>query len=122
MLRTASALQLEPFAGEVFSLIGKTRDVPARPRQTRDKAALNRIAHSGDDDRYRFCPLLERPGSGVALRNDHVHFEVDQFGRKRWQPIGHPFRPAVIDRNVSALRIAEVPQPLSEGFYERLAR
>ena len=55
-------------------------------------------------------------------RQARVERELNEFLGERWEVIGPAFGPAVINRNVLALRVAEFPQALPEGFEQACAR
>src|SRR5712691_2628277 len=51
-----------------------------------------------------------------ADRKQTLHLEPDQLGRQVGEPLFPPLRIAVLNDEVLALDIAEVAQPLPEGF------
>jgi hypothetical protein len=61
--------------------------------------------------------LLGGQGLGCASGHDDINLERNQFGRARGEPLELPLGISVVDRNVSALDVAEVTQSLAEGLY-----
>ena len=64
-------------------------NVSARTRQAGNDAGLDWVGRDGYDWDIPCC-LLRRQRTGHIERNDHIHFEPDQFGRKSGKPICFP--------------------------------
>lgn len=55
-------------------------------------------------------------GHRRTLGDEHVHFEVDQFGDETWQPVGVTVCISVFDDDVLLLDIAKPSESLSQPF------
>ena len=73
-------------------------------------------AGGGHHDRDRARGVLGRTDRGGSLGHNHVHWEPDQLGRLVAETLFAPLRIAVLNNDVLALDIAELAQPLLEGF------
>jgi len=49
-------------------------------------------------------------------RHDEIHFEPDQFGYKGGEPLEIPIGRPKLQRDVLALHVSQLPQPLPEGI------
>ena len=97
--------------------------VPARPIETGDEAGLDRVAADVEDDRdRRGCRLGGEGRTETAGRRDHGHLALNQVGRQCRQSIALPFRPTIFDRDIAALDIAGLLQPLAKGGQVRHER
>jgi hypothetical protein len=61
--------------------------------------------------------LCRERRSGATWGDDHVHLAANQIGGQRWQSIVSILGPAVFDRDILALQIAGLFQPLPDGLY-----
>ncbi len=93
-------------------------NVPPRLRDARDETAANRITSALHDDGDRLGRVLGRHAWGPA-RHDDVNLEADQFGRKGREPIGLVLSVSILDRDVLALDLAELPQPPRNAPHRR---
>ena len=114
--------QLQPFPFHFRRDRGQPRDVPAGPREARDEARSRRVANGHHDERNRRCRLLDGERGGCASGNDHINFQGDQFGDEGRKAFILSFRPSILDQNVLALDVAEVPQAFAERPDEYLPR
>jgi hypothetical protein len=60
-------------------------------------------------------PSLQQGEGNTGGHND-IHFQLDQFYRKVWEPLIPALAKTILYDNVLSLDIAEVPQTLPEGF------
>src|SRR5207244_11496448 len=111
-----------PFLRQFPPEAGQASDVSNRPCEASRETDFDRIPHAGKDDRYRSRRPLESGDAGVVIRDNYVNLELSEFHGERWEPVGPAFRPAVINRNVLALDVAELPQTLPEGIEQACAR
>lgn len=103
----AMSYERKPLPAEVFCLSeGQSSDVSSRSRQALDEAGANRIQRR-EDDRSRRGDPLGGGGRRRTLGDEHVHFEVDQFGDETWQPVGVTVCISVFDDDVLLLDIAK---------------
>ena len=87
--------------------------VAAGPGKAGDKTKPDRIFGDGEDDGDRRRRLLRRR-SGIGDGYNHADRPADQFRRQLRQPINRFFRPAVDDRCVLTLDIADRFQTIAE--------
>ena len=107
--------QLQRFADDFQAdAVGQPCDVPARAREARDEPEPDRIANADHDDGDRPVAFLAATAAGVAHRHDDVHLEPDQLGREVGQPLEPALRKSILDDDVLALDLAELPQALPE--------
>src|SRR6266851_748213 len=92
------------------------RDVPPRLRQAGDDPLTNRIVNKRKDDGDRPGGVLYRPDRLHAVGQDDIHLEADELCRQRGKSLNLPVRKAVLQGDTLALHIAEVAEPLAEGF------
>ena len=102
-------------ASSTFRVTTPVRLPPGR-LEAGDQTKLHRVAASVEDDWNcsGCCPCREYRSS-VHHDNDG-HLTTNWIGRHRWQPIISPLRPAVFDRHVPALDIADSCRPLRNAF------
>jgi hypothetical protein len=85
-------------------------------RQAGDEPLPHRISGGGHHDRDRARGVLGRTDRGGSLGHNHVHWELDQFGRLVAEPLFAPLRIAVLQDDVPTLNVTEIAQRLLEGF------
>jgi len=109
------AQHFQPFCRHLGIEKIDTSQVGPRPRETGDKAELNRVFADGKNNRNRGgrCFARER-GMGASARNNHCDRSANQFGRQHWQPIELAFAPAIFDRHVLPFDIASLLKASSE--------
>ena len=100
----------QPFAGDGRIVIGEAGDVAAGSRIIADEAAAGRIGHLCEYDRDRAGQLLHHAQHQRALRDDHVHRLGDELGGKNQHQIGLARGPARLDRDIAAVRPAELTE------------
>ena len=109
------AQQLQPLRPYLYVQIGYARQVAAGPVQAGDKPNLDRVDRYREDDRNGRSRRLGRQcRRSAAARRNHGHLTLNQFGRKRRQSIILALRPAIFDRDVLALDISCLFQPLQK--------
>ena len=91
----------------------QSSDVAARPRQTCDQAAADRVDRQCKDDGDDRCRLLYC-GDGGFRRDDDVDLQPDELGRDLGVALGAALRPAILDRDGAALDPAEFAQSLPQ--------
>src|SRR5215470_9415608 len=117
--RDGRLLQLQPFPAYLRLVEKRPRDVPTRSGQGGSEAGGDRITFkiAGDDgDRCR--PSLRSLEGSRPQGDDHVDAETDQLGSELRESIGSPFGEAIINGEVAALGVAELPHALTECAQE----
>src|SRR5262249_50109695 len=99
----------------LYSYKAKTGDIAARPSQTIDEAAADRINHRHEYDRHCVGRLLQCCDARTAGRQDDIRRQRDQFRREFANAIGIARAPAVIDLHIPADGPARLLQPLMES-------
>jgi hypothetical protein len=90
--------------------------LPPGRGETGHQAHRDRIAVGVENDRDRRGRLLRgEHRTFAAFGHDHVDLAADEIRRQGRQPIEVSFRPAIFDRNVLALDVAEFAHPLAES-------
>ena len=89
-------------------------DVAARPRQAGHEPDRHRIPSIAMTIGIVAGRLLGGQGPRSAGGHDDVDLEPDQLGWQGREPLELPVRLAVLDDNVLAVDVAEVPKSLSE--------
>ena len=95
------AQESKSFANGVGRLERQAGYVAARPRQTCDIAARNRVERRGEDDRDSRRRLLYRGDYAPRCDND-IDLQRDELGRDLGEALATPFGPANLDLDVSA--------------------
>ena len=107
-LRQQLAQQLEPLRGHGIAQPADPRHVSARTIKAGHQAELHRVAaggkHDGNDRRRSLGGNARR---GDAGGGDDRNLTTDQIGGKRRQIVILALRPAILDRNIAALNIAD---------------
>ena len=94
-------------------------DVATRALETFDQFGADRIAGRRKDNRYALGRFLGGEDRIGARRDDDIDLAVDElFGELR-VAVFLPLRPAIFDRDVTAVDPAPVAQAPLEGFHER---
>jgi hypothetical protein len=92
-----------------------TRDIPAGPVHAGDKAVLDGVATSLENDRYGGgCGLCCEAGRGRAACGNDGDFTANEIGGQRRQSIVLTVRPPIFDRHVPALDVSGLAQALAE--------
>src|SRR5262245_9914672 len=78
----------------------KPGDVAAWPRQVVDQSAADRVAHLSKHDRYRARCLFRQHGRAIALDDDDIGRQRDQFGSIRCHRSEITARKAEIETDV----------------------
>src|SRR5258705_432823 len=74
--------ELEAFGDQPRAKEGRASDIAAGPREAGDEAISDRIAHAVCHDGYRRGRSLGGTGGGRTSRDDEIHLETGQLGRK----------------------------------------
>src|SRR5262245_11458525 len=90
-----------------------TGDIAARPVETGDEAELNRVAAACVDDRDCRSRRLGYDCRG-GVSSDHRHLTAYQIGCEVGQSVGLVLRPAILDRHILALDVADFTKALPE--------
>src|SRR5207302_7379642 len=108
------AQQIDPLCLELTHQHGKARDIAARAREARDQSGLHRVCDRSGDDRNLSVSVLGRQSRGRAAGYDQIDVAPGQFGSElRVAAIAALCR-AILDEQVLALDITELPQALSK--------
>ncbi len=98
----------------VIARVAQTGNVPARPRETGDQAAPDRVRDRGGKDGDGAGGLLGGAARRGAYRQDEIELQVDQLGRELRQPIVDGIREAVFNADVPSILVAVLAQPPEE--------
>src|SRR5262245_57261925 len=90
--------------------------IPARARETRNEAKLDRIRGAQHDDWNRPGGLLRRQGRGGRSGCDRIDIQPNKFSRKVSQTIGFSLRESMLNYDVLALDPSEFAEPLSKSL------
>src|SRR5215467_9332970 len=104
--------QLQLLPGHLRSEESEASDVPTRVSEAGYEAT--RLGECGDDDRYGLRNLSGSAGVEVVRRHDDVGFPSDELRGKGRDPLGSPLGGEVLDDEVLALHVPELPQALDE--------
>jgi hypothetical protein len=88
--------------------------IAARARQTRDKAAANRIARDCKDDGDFRGGLLKNSDS-ASIRDDDVDLLLHELSRNLGDALGAAFRIPILDRDGTALDPTQFTQSVGKG-------
>ena len=109
------AQQFQPLRPQLRVHVGHAGDIAARSVEAGDKSSRDRISsdleYDGNRRGRRLCRKRRRRTTG---RSNHGHLTANQIGRQCRQSIILAVRPAVFDRDVSALDIAGFAQALAK--------
>ena len=105
-----------PPGGSSTAIVSHAEAPPARPRETGDQAAPNRVRDRDGNDRNGAGGLLGGKARRGACRQEEIELQVDQLGRELRLPILAGIREAVLDVDVPAVLVAVIAQPLEEGL------
>jgi len=95
--------------------LSRASHVAAWSAQAGDKTQLDRVTPRREYDRNRRGRRFGRERCRRGGRGDDGDFLLNQIGRQRWQSVIVTFRPAINDRYVSTLDIADLTQTPAEG-------
>jgi hypothetical protein len=79
------------------------RTAPARPVETRNETARNRIVNRRHDDRHGSRSIFRSLGCRRAVRQDRVHSQLEQLGGELWQEIVFAVGKKVLESDVLPL-------------------
>jgi hypothetical protein len=108
--------QFQALCVDLRAEVGQTRNVSARPRETRYQAGGNGVTGNRDDDGDDRGRLLRGTCSLRPMGHDGVNPETNQFGRQLGQPVILFFCPTVFDDEVLALDVAQLAQAGPQRF------
>jgi hypothetical protein len=110
------AQELQPLCDHFTAENIDSRRIATWAREAGDKTKLDRIFGDREYDRDgRRCRLARKRGRVAAGRDDDGHLAGDQLGRHLRQPMVLPFGPAVRDRHVLALGVADLLEALAKS-------
>ena len=90
--------QLQTLADELRVEGGQPRDIAARPRETGDEPAPNRITNTSEDNGdSRGCLHGHTGAECASFGQDDINLERNQFGRKSGDPLELPLGISVFD-------------------------
>ncbi len=112
--------QIELFRDQLDGEEGEARKVTAGPGQTRDHAVRDRVAAGDENDRDRRGRVFRCQCRKVAAGcKDQVHPAGDKLCGERGQPIVMPLGPAVFDRQVLSVDVADFAQAPTKRLRRR---
>src|SRR5262245_54123601 len=110
------AQKLQPCYYQIYAKEIDTGQVAARPGDARDKTKPDRIIRNGEDDwDCRGCRLGRLRRWGASAGGDDSDLPANQVGRQLWKPVILALRPAVDDRHILALNVADLLQTSAPG-------
>jgi hypothetical protein len=113
--------QFQPFRAEAVFEGGEPGCVPARPRQTIDKAGADRIGDNHKHDRHGAGRLQQRRRTSIAAAEDDIRRERHQFGCIGAKAIGIARSPPGLDLHIAADGPARLLQALQKYPIARLS-
>src|SRR3954451_8589905 len=106
--------QFKAFACNVDRLDRETRDVSGRTSEACNHAVADRICRQSEHDGNCRSHMLGNDGA-AAHRHDNVYLQPNEFGRDVGVAFAPPFRPAILDRDGSAVDPTEFLQALQKS-------
>src|SRR5438132_935058 len=91
--------------------------VLGRPTKGSHETKFPRITADFEDDRNCGSSCLCCDSTWRCYRGKDGDTTLNKVGCHRWQPVIMIFRPAILKRQVAALRISQLPQALVECFH-----
>jgi len=113
--RNKFAQQLHPLSDRILMLRGRAGHVVAGSRETGNETGTYGVAYDREDDRDRCGRLLRSQCRCRAVSHNYRHIESHKRRSERGELLNSPFRPAIFDGEVAALRPPMVLEPLHEG-------
>src|SRR5262249_30415530 len=89
-------------------------DIATRSHQTRDQSGADRVRRYREHDRNDGCRLLDRD-RWESSRDYDIDLASDKLGRELGGSVAAAFRPAILNREVTALDPAKFAQPLQKS-------
>src|SRR6516162_8140497 len=108
------AQEFKSLSGKIGRLDRQASDVAARPRQTCDQAAADRVVRYCKDDGDNRCRLLYH-GDGNSRRDNDVDLQADELGRDLGVAFGTSLGPAILDCDSAIVDPTEFTQSLRKG-------
>ena len=93
-------------------MLGEAGDIPAGPRQARDKACPDRIGAVGHYDRNGPSLLFDRRNRHIGGGHDHVHLQAHQLGGDLGYALGPAVAEPALDDDVLPFYIPALSQAL----------
>src|SRR5262249_48686706 len=93
---------------------GQTRNVAARPRETRNRAGANWVVRHRENNRDDRCSLLCCE-DGSPGRDNNIDLEPNKLGGDLGKALAVSLCPAIFDRNGAPFDPAEFTQPLHKS-------
>jgi hypothetical protein len=106
--------EFEPLTGKIGLLGRQSSDVAARPRQTCDQVASDRVNPQWKDDGDDRCRLFYC-GGGECICDNDVDLHADKLGCDLSVAGGTSLRPAILNRNGATLDPAKFTQSLRKS-------
>src|SRR3954454_8123947 len=106
--------KFKAFACKVDRLDRETRNVSSRTSEACNHAVAGRICRQSEHDRNCRSHMLGNDGA-AAHRHDNVYLQPNEFGRDVGVAFAPPFRPAILDRDGSAVDPTEFLQALQKS-------
>src|SRR5438034_5219754 len=106
---------LQPLGTDVRSKDGVTGDISSRSGEAWHKAGAHGIADRDHDDGNRGGGLLGRQARGRAVGRNDIDRATNERRRGLCEPLRHAVTILIVEGDVAAFEVAEIPQPVPEG-------
>jgi hypothetical protein len=111
------AEELQPLGRQLHRKKVDSGRVAAGTREAGDQAKSDRVFGDTEHDRYRRGGFTRSNRSGRADRSNDLDLSTNEIGHQLWQPFGLVVAPAIFDREILALDIATLFEPLAKGAH-----
>src|SRR5882724_6417174 len=98
--------------------VGHAGHIATGMRQTRGKPSLDGVGGYPHDDRDRRGGTSGGARRGRAGREERVDRQTDQLDRERREPFVPAIGPPIVEGDVPALDVVQLPEPLAKGLEE----
>src|SRR5215471_17128320 len=109
-LRNDLLEQFQPLAGQLRRKEGHTGRVLARSREARYEVIANRVGDRRHDERSRLVELANSDDCFRAVRNNHVHIQLEQLLGQIGQSFSPPGSPSIYQDEILTLDVTELLQ------------
>ena len=111
--------QLKLLGDQLLELRGQSRHVSAGACEALHEPQGDRVGQDDKDNGNRAGRPLRRADRGSAGQHDDIDLGLHELGDEGREPIGVPFRPAILDRHVLAFDPAQLAQASTERLQLR---
>ena len=94
---------------------GEAGEITARVRQSLREAEADCVTDNGHNDRGRPGDCPQGTNRRLAVGNDDIGRERDDFGRKGWEPLVVAVAGSYLQTDVSTLEIAQFAKTVAQG-------